>query len=199
MALHSPAQMHHHRWFSGAVGCVPCNVCCVLLSSSVSRQPRSAWCVTRCVQAQGAGVQALTSASPANTSAADERAWTGAIYTRGESRLGTSRTDTLMDDWRIKFLVIFQHFYIYFLESFCKESGQCDQPLLKSDEPEHLNIQMAAYDLGHKDRHRQKVLIYSCHLGHQQENQSSLKPQDQALTGKNLEQDQADVGKPSCC
>lgn len=49
-------------------------------------QPRSTWCVTRCVQTQGAGVQDPTSASPASTSSVGESAWTGAIYMRGESR-----------------------------------------------------------------------------------------------------------------
>lgn len=80
----------------------------MLLSWSVSRQPRGAWCVTRCVQAQGAGVQAPTSASPANTSAADGRAWTGAICTRGESRPSTSHRDTPTEN------KVFSHFSTFF-------------------------------------------------------------------------------------
>lgn len=59
-------------------------------------QPRSIWCVTPCVQTQGAGVQAQTSVSPANTTSVDERAWTGAIYTRGESHLPESTRSRLV-------------------------------------------------------------------------------------------------------
>lgn len=64
--------------------------------------------MTRCVQEQGAGVRAPTSASPANTSAADEPAWTGAIYTRGESRPSTSHTDMLTEN------KVFSHFSTLF-------------------------------------------------------------------------------------
>lgn len=70
-------------------------------------QPRNTWCVTHCVQTQGAGVQGPTSASPANTLFADERAWTDATCTRGESRLGASHTDMLTDGLKAYILGLF--------------------------------------------------------------------------------------------
>lgn len=50
-----------------------------------NEQPRSAWCVTRCVRTQDVGALAQTSASPAETSAVDELVWIAAIFTMGES------------------------------------------------------------------------------------------------------------------
>lgn len=73
-------------------------------------QPRSTWCVTRCVQMQGAGVQAPTSASPANTLSVDECAWTGAIYMRGESCLaGLKNGQMLIDGLKAYILGLFSN------------------------------------------------------------------------------------------
>lgn len=46
-------------------------------------QRRIAWCVTQCVQKQGAGVPALTSACPADTSVVGEPVWTPATFMKG--------------------------------------------------------------------------------------------------------------------